>query len=71
MWSNQRPLTHLIQKRINRVFFNAEWNGLFPEASVQHLEKAHSNDCPVLLCLNKSQDVKFSCTLTTALCCCV
>ncbi|XP_023878931.2 uncharacterized protein LOC111991384 [Quercus suber] len=58
-WSNQRPLTHLIQERIDRVFVNVEWNGLFLEASVQHLERAHSNHCPVLLCLNRSQDVNF------------
>ena len=57
-WSNQRPLTHLIQERIDRVFVNAEWNDLFPEVSIQHLERAHSDHCPVLLCLNKSQDVK-------------
>ena len=57
-WSNQRPLTHLIQERIDRVFVNAEWNDLFPEVSIQHLERAHSDHCPVLLCLNRSQDVK-------------
>ena len=33
-WSNQRPLMNLIQERIDRVFVNAEWNGLFPEVSV-------------------------------------
>ncbi|XP_075634949.1 uncharacterized protein LOC142607348 [Castanea sativa] len=58
-WLNQRPLTNLIQERIDKVFVNAEWNGLFPKASVQHLERAHSDHCPVLLWLNRSQDVKF------------
>ena len=36
-----------------------EWNGLFPEASVQHLERAYSNHCPVLLRLNRGQVVNF------------
>ena len=40
-WSNHRPLAHLVQEQINRVFFNAEWNGLHPEAVVLHLEKTH------------------------------
>ena len=41
------------------VFFNTKWNGLFHEASVQHLERANNYHCPMLLCLNRSQDVKF------------
>lgn len=57
-WSNHRPLTHLIQERIDRVFINAEWNILFPEALVQHLERAHSDHCPILLCLDKNHDVR-------------
>ena len=57
-WSNHRPLSHLIQKRIDRVFINAEWNLLFPDASVQHLERAHSDHCLILLCLDKNHDVK-------------
>ncbi|XP_075670257.1 uncharacterized protein LOC142640029 [Castanea sativa] len=45
-WSNHRPLSQLIQGRIDRVFVNPEWNSLFPEATVFHLEKTHSDYCP-------------------------
>ena len=57
-WSNHHPLNHLIQERIDWVFINAEWNFLYPDASVQHLKRAHSDHCPVLLCLDKNHDVK-------------
>ena len=57
-WSNHRPLNHLIQERIDLVFINAEWNFLYLDALVQHLERAHSDHCPVLLCLDKNHDVK-------------
>ena len=38
-WSNNQPLTHLIQERIDRVFVNPAWNELYPEACVKHLER--------------------------------
>ena len=59
-WSNHHPINHLIQERIDRVFINAEWNFLYPDASVQHLKRAHSDHCPVLLGLDKNHDVKLS-----------
>nr|POE76376.1 hypothetical protein CFP56_38007 [Quercus suber] len=49
-WSNHRPLSQLIQTRIDRIFVNAEWNDLYPEAAVFHLEKTHSNHCSIRLC---------------------
>ena len=57
-WSNHIPLSHLVQERIDRAFVNAEWNGLFPDASVQYLERSHSDHCPVLLSLDRNQDIK-------------
>ena len=57
-WSNHHPLNHLIQERIDWVFINAEWNFLYPDASVQHLKRAHSDHCPILLCLDENHDVK-------------
>lgn len=36
-WSNHRPLTQLVQKRIDRVFVNPGWNNLHHEAVVLHL----------------------------------
>ncbi|XP_075663434.1 uncharacterized protein LOC142633034 [Castanea sativa] len=40
------------------MMIDIEWNILFPEALVQHLKSAHSNHCPVLLCLDKNHDVR-------------
>ena len=46
-WSNNRPLMQLVQERIDRVFVNIEWNALCPESCVGHLERGHSDHCPV------------------------
>nr|XP_023888968.1 uncharacterized protein LOC112001032 [Quercus suber] len=48
-WSNNRPLMQLVQERIDRYFVNAEWYAFFPKASDEHLERGHSNHCPVKL----------------------
>jgi exonuclease III len=53
-WSNFRELSELIQERLDRCFANSSWRTLFPEASVHHLTRTHSDHCPVLLCLDKS-----------------
>ena len=37
--SNNRPLTQLVQERIDRYFINAEWYVLFPEDCDEHLER--------------------------------
>lgn len=58
-WSNQQPLTHLIQERIDRVFANTDWNVLYPEASVLHLECSHSDHCPIVLSLHHDQGSPF------------
>lgn len=52
-WSNRCPVTSLIQERLDRVFANSEWNELYPDAYVQHLERVHSDHCPVLLSLHR------------------
>ena len=57
-WSNHRPLTDLIQERINRIFANAEWNKIYPEANVKHLERVQSDHCPILVCLEHSQQAR-------------
>lgn len=56
-WSNHRPLAHLIQERIDRVFVNADWYGLYPEASVNHLERSHSDHSPILMCLDSRHGI--------------
>ena len=48
-WSNHHPLSHLIQERIDRAYANADWNVLYPDASVKHLKRAHSDHNPILL----------------------
>ena len=52
-WSNNRPMTGLIHERIDRVFVNATWNGLYPEACVRHLERSHLDHCLVLLSIDR------------------
>ena len=49
-WSNHRPMSHLVQERLDKVFVNANWNASYPEAAVHHLAKTHSDHCPVKLC---------------------
>ena len=48
----------IVQERIDRVFVNIEWNALFLEAWVEHLERGHSNHCPVKLHWEKGQNFK-------------
>ena len=55
-WSNHRSLAQLVQERIDRVFVNPVWNNLHPEAAVLHLEKTHSDHCPIKLLFNRTQD---------------
>ena len=56
-WSNNRPLTGLIQERIDRVFVNADRNGHYLEAYVRHLERSHSDHCLVLLSMARNQGI--------------
>lgn len=37
-WTNWQLLPHLVQERIDRAFINADWNIVYPEACVKHLE---------------------------------
>ena len=50
-WVNKRESGHYIQERLDRAFANCDWRGLYPEASVNHLARTHSDHCPVLLSL--------------------
>ncbi|XP_023877886.1 uncharacterized protein LOC111990333 [Quercus suber] len=59
-WSNHKPLTQLVQERIDRVFVNPVWNNLHPEAAVLHLEKTHSDHCPIKLLFNRLRDNRAS-----------
>ena len=57
-WSNNRPLMQLVQERIDRVFVNVEWNALFPESCVEHLERGHSDHCPVKMHWDRAQGIR-------------
>ena len=59
-WSNRRPMTQLIQERIDRVFINTGWNVLFPEAIVRNLERIHSNNCPIMLSLAREPSIRLT-----------
>jgi hypothetical protein len=50
-WSNCHDMNFLIMERLDRVLANPDWWILFPEASVTHLTRTHSDHCPVLLTL--------------------
>lgn len=39
----------LIQERIDRLFVNASWCTLYPDAKVVYLTRCHSDHCPVML----------------------
>ena len=53
-------MTQLIQERIDRAFINTEWNVLFPEAIVRHLERIHSNHCPIMLSLAREPIIRLT-----------
>ena len=48
-WTNKREEQALIQERIDRFFVNPSWCLLYPDAKVVHLNKSHSNHCPILM----------------------
>ena len=48
-WSNHRPLSNLVQERIDKVVVNPNGNNLHPKAAIYHLEKIHSDHCLIKL----------------------
>jgi exonuclease III len=50
-WSNCHDVSSLIMERLDRALANPDWRILFPEASVTHLTRTHSDHCPFLLTL--------------------
>jgi ribonuclease HI len=57
-WSNLREVRYLIQERLDRGFANTAWREAYPEASVHHLTRTHSDHCPVLVCLDKPPSLR-------------
>jgi hypothetical protein len=50
-WSNCHDVSYLIMERLDRALANLDWRILFPEATVSHLTRTHSDHCPLLLTL--------------------
>lgn len=57
-WTNRREFRTFIQERIDRGFVNVAWRMLYLEAQIHHLTKIHSDHNPILLSLEKDQDIK-------------
>ncbi|XP_019244264.1 PREDICTED: uncharacterized protein LOC109224131 [Nicotiana attenuata] len=48
-WTNKRHYGSNILERLDRILANYDWITLFPEASVRHLPRTHSDHNPLLL----------------------
>ena len=53
-------MTQLIHERIDKAFINTEWNVLFPEAIVRHLERIHSDHCLIMLSLAREPIIRLT-----------
>lgn len=51
-WSNNKHLTQHILERLDRYVANYDRINMFPEASVHHLSRIHSDHSPLLLNLH-------------------
>jgi len=58
-WSNRRPLVQFVQERIDRVFTNVDWNFLYLEACVKHLERTHFDHSPIVFSLRPEHGANF------------
>lgn len=59
-WTNKRyrNKNNLILKRIDRCLANIHWLHLFPDSSITHLPRTHSDHCPILVELGKNHAPK-------------
>ncbi|GLT87033.1 hypothetical protein SLE2022_051370 [Rubroshorea leprosula] len=48
-WVNMCFPNQLIRERLDRAWANPDWKLNFPEASLFHLPRTHSDHCPILL----------------------
>jgi len=48
-WSNNQRAHSHVRERLDRAFSNADWNIIYPNASVNHLPHFSSDHCPILI----------------------
>ena len=48
-WTNKRPISSLILKRLDRCFANPSQRMLYPEATVTRLPRTFFDHCPILI----------------------
>lgn len=48
-WSNGREGTALVQERLDRALYSADWRCLFPDGTVQNLPRTYSDHSPLLI----------------------
>lgn len=48
-WSNGREGTALVQERLDRALYSANWRSLFPDGTVQNLPRTYSDHSPLLI----------------------
>ncbi|XP_030958287.1 uncharacterized protein LOC115980148 [Quercus lobata] len=57
-WVNKQDEGFFIQEWLDRAFANCAWSNLYPEATVRHLTRIHSDHCPILLSLEKTPELQ-------------
>ncbi|XP_030931176.1 uncharacterized protein LOC115957080 [Quercus lobata] len=57
-WVNKQDEGFFIQERLDRAFANCVWSNLYPEATVRHLTRIHSDHCPILLSLENTPELQ-------------
>lgn len=53
-WSRGNNIDTFMGARIDRAIGNLDWSLSFPNATVQHLPRVHSDHCPIRLLLNNA-----------------
>lgn len=51
-WTNKQRHGYTVLERLDRFLANYDWINLYPEATVKHLPRTHSDHCPILISLD-------------------
>jgi hypothetical protein len=52
-WTNKQADMDFVSKKLDRVLSNLEWLRVFPNTSVDFMERGISNHSPALMCIGK------------------